>query len=82
MTAEHKAEIEKIRARSSERAFEIIRVIMPRKVIELTQMLVVRTYLFVFSGLCRDAWNSQKSANLSKLSRIALLKGMMPSIYQ
>jgi hypothetical protein len=43
MTPEHKAEIEKIRTTSATRALEIIRVVMPRKVIDLTELLAVRS---------------------------------------
>jgi hypothetical protein len=39
MTPEHRAEIEKIRASSATKALDIIRVIMPRKVIELTELM-------------------------------------------
>ena len=45
MTPEHRAEIEKIRASSATKALDIIRVIMPRKVIELTELMAVRSIL-------------------------------------
>jgi len=44
MTPEHRAEIEKIRATSANRALDIIRVTMPRKVIELTELLAVCSF--------------------------------------
>lgn len=43
MTPEHRAEIEKIRATSATKALEIIRVTMPRKVIDLNALLAVRS---------------------------------------
>lgn len=45
MTPEHKAEIQKIREAAAEKAMDIIKKIMPRKVIELTALLSVRTTL-------------------------------------
>lgn len=46
MSAEHKAEIQKIRDHATERAMEVIKKSMPRKVIELTALLTVRTTYF------------------------------------
>lgn len=46
MTPEAKAEIQKIRDAAAERAMEIIKKIMPRKVIELTTLLSVRIICF------------------------------------
>lgn len=46
MTAEHKADMAKIRESATLRALEVIKVNMPRKVIELTQLIAVRATFF------------------------------------
>lgn len=43
MTPEHKAEMAKIRETATASALEVVKVIMPRKVIELTELIQVRT---------------------------------------